>query len=191
MAAAQHFQATEPDDLEILDQLEAIVLQQLAMLQEGRTLDLDRPNLHRAHPGATPPPGTNLRAVGDDSPPDAAFSLAEYHKWLLDKARDRGPVARLRAIAEATLDYETSIKRRPAYIDADPDVNSRNRDEAILRWEGKRAEEVAVFERCSFSYVRKLRRKEGLDPRTGRRLEDIDIGQTTDDDGGWATEPKR
>jgi hypothetical protein len=151
-----------------LDQDELDVLRKLERLSEGGTLDLDRPSLHRVHPGSSVPPGVT-DALEADLRPD--MSLWAYHANLLRKAREKGSHARHLAIAAAELDYETAIARPPAYIEADSEQNANDRDEAILRWEGKRAEWVAVFENCSFSHVRKLRRLHKMNQSTGVPLE--------------------
>lgn len=145
-----------------LDDLELDVLRRLAMLAEGACSAYDRPNLHRAHPGSTPPPGSDVQGVLSQN-----VSLATYHQGLMRQAREKGVSALLVAIAAAELDYQTAVRRPPAYIDADSEQNAEDRDEAILRWAGKRAEVVAVFEQCSFSHVRKLRRIHKLKPSDG------------------------
>lgn len=145
-----------------LESLENKVLIKLNLLGEGRSLTYDRPNLHRVHPAATPPPGVNETKPGE-SHMNQTVSLAEYHAHRLDLARGKSTGARLTALAEAERDYETTIKPPPRYIDPDPDQNSQDRNHAILRWEGKRAEWVAVFENCSESHVRKMRRRDNRD----------------------------
>lgn len=149
--------------------LEKQVLIKLSLLGEGRSLTYDRPNLHRVHPAATPPPGVNETKPGE-SHLNQTVSLAQYHAYRLDLARGKSVGARLTALAEAERDYETTIKPPPRYIDPDPDQNSQDRDEAILRWEGKRPEWVAVFENCSESHVRKIRKKHDRDPMMGGKL---------------------
>lgn len=155
--------------MEELQRMEADVLRRLELLSEGGTLDYDRPNLHRVHPSATPPPGYSESAVLSPR-----ISLAGYHAVLLANACERGTSSRLMAIAAAEKDYELSLRRPPAYLDADPDVNAHDRDEAILRWVGKRPEEAAVWESCSYSYVRKVRRAHKRDQMTGEPLEETE-----------------
>jgi hypothetical protein len=152
-----------------LEKLETEVLRKLELLSEGGTLNLDRPSLHRVHPGSTVPPGVDENNLEGSARPEV--SLLAYHAELLEKARERGFSARLAAIAAAELDLETARKRPPAYIDPDSAQNVLDRDEAILRWVGKRAEWVAVVEKCSFSHVRKLRRLHKMNPATGEPRE--------------------
>ncbi len=154
---------TEP-----LETLEAEILRKLAFLAEGRASDYSRPNLHRAAPSSTPPPGSNQANNGHLSP---LVSLMEYHQAQFIACRQRGRSKRLTAIAEAEHDYHVAKKRPPAYLDPSSDQNAEDRDEAILRWEGKRAEWVAVMEQCSFSHVRKLRRLHKLNQATGKPVE--------------------
>lgn len=150
---------------ENLDQLEHQILHGLSLIQEGRSLTYDRPNLHRAHPAATPPPGAQPDRHNPE--PDPLVSLLEYHRYRLDQARDRSFSHRLTTLAEAAKDLETSRRRGPRYISPDSAQNSDDRDQAILRWHGKRPEWVAVFESCSASYVRKVRKHNELDQTSG------------------------
>lgn len=154
--------------MEELQRMEADVLRRLELLSEGGTLDYDRPNLHRVHPSATPPPGYSESAVLSPR-----ISLAGYHAVLLANACERGTSSRLMAIAAAERDLETARKRPPAYLDPDVDQNVADRDEAILRWTGKRAEWVAVMENCSYGHVRKLRRLHKLKPTDGVPTEEV------------------
>jgi hypothetical protein len=150
---------------ETLEDLEQDILRKLAMVAEGRSSDYDRPNLHRAHPGSTPPPGHE----GVGSP---TTSLMEYHKALIEKARGRGFSAHLMAIAEASADYETSVRRQPTFNSFDSDQNTADRDAAILtHFEGVRPEWPAAVMKCSSSHVEKLRRKNGRDAILGERLD--------------------
>ncbi len=153
---------------EPLETLEAEILRKLSMLAEGRASDYSRPNLHRAAPSSTPPPGSNQANNGHLSP---LVSLMEYHQAQLIRCRERSLSVRLTAIAEAEHDYHVAKKRPPAYLDPSSEQNADDRDEAILRWEGKRAEWVAVMEGCSFSHVRKLRRLHKKD-KLGEPLEE-------------------
>jgi hypothetical protein len=147
-----------------LDQMEADVLRRLEMLSEGGTLDLERPSLHRVHPGSTVPPGVREHIEAHLCPD---VSLWAYHQHRLNQRRESAVYVRLTAIAEAERDLETSLKRPPSYIEPDSNQNAEDRDEAILRWEGKPAEVAAVFEHCSFSHVRKLRRMHKRKPNDG------------------------
>jgi hypothetical protein len=113
------------------------------------------------------PPGVNTRRQRrKDEQPDPAVSLLEYHRFRLDRARGRGAVAHLVAITEAEKDAETSVRRPPSYL-ADAAQNAEDRDAAILRWEGRRPEAVAVWEDSTFSNVRRVRMKYKRDPMTG------------------------
>jgi hypothetical protein len=152
-----------------LDTLEAEILNKLEMLSEGGTCDLDRPNLHRVHPGSSVPPGVDEEAQESHLRPE--MSLWAYHKGKLAKARTEPFGRRLTAIAEAEVDYENSVKRPLSYISPDSEQNSKDRDDAILRWTGRRPEEVAVFEQCSSSYVRKIRKRNNLDQTWGGSLD--------------------
>lgn len=157
--------------IDSLEQMEIDVLRRLEMLSEGGTLDTDRPSLHRVHPGSSAPPGVSE----DDGLPAhlrPEVSLWAYHSQRLEERRASSASVRLTAIAEAEKDLETSKRRQPAYIDADSAQNSEDRDEAILRWEGKSAEWVAVMENCSFPHVRKLRRLDKRKQSCGHRIED-------------------
>ncbi len=149
-----------------LELLEREILGKLSMLAEGRASQYDRPNLHRSAPGSLEPPGA---FAGPLSP---IRSLVEFHQRKLGASREKGLSARLTAIAEAELDYQTARRRPPAYLDPSSDQNIEDRDEAILRWTGRRAEWVAVMEGCSFSHVRKLRRLHKLNQTTGEALEE-------------------
>ncbi len=148
-----------------LDLLEREILGKLSMLAEGRASQYDRPNLHRSAPGSLEPPGAFA------APLSPARSLVEYHDRRFMACHDKGLSARLTAIAEAELDYQTAKRRPPAYLDPSSDQNIEDRDEAILRWTGRRAEWVAVMEGCSFSHVRKLRRLHKMNQTTGERIE--------------------
>jgi hypothetical protein len=151
-----------------LDTLEVDVLNKLAMVAEGRSSDYCRPNLHRAHPGSTPPPGAN----GQNGSLGPITSLMEYHKALMLKASERGFSARLMAIAEAHADYNSATKRQPTYNTFDSDQNTADRDAAILvHFEGVRPEWPAAVMKCSCSHVEKLRRKSGRDAILGERLD--------------------
>lgn len=150
-----------------LDRLENTILKQLAMVGEGATLDYDRPTLHRAHPGSTEPAGA---FSGDLSP---QVSLALYHHQKLLGARQKGLSVRLTALAEASRDLETTKHRPPTYNSPDSEQNAQERDQAILTvWAGYRPEWPAVFENCSESYVRKLRRRCKRNPMTGELTEE-------------------
>jgi hypothetical protein len=98
-------------------------------------------------------------------------SLWSYHKQWLEERRNSSYSVRLTAIAEAEKDLETSKRRPPAFVNPDTAEHTEERDEAILRWEGKSAEWVAVFEHCSFSHVRKLRKLHGLCPKDGKSID--------------------
>ncbi len=149
-----------------LDDLERDILRKLSMLAEGRTSDYTRPNLHRSAPQSTEPPGA---FAGDLSP---LVSLMEYHRRQFDRCRQKGLSVRLTALAQASRDVETAKHRQPAYNSPDSEQNAKERDEAILvRWAGYRPEWPAVFEDCSESYVRKLRRRCHREPMTGELLE--------------------
>ncbi len=141
-----------------LDLLEREILGKLSMLAEGRASQYDRPNLHRSAPSSMEPPGTfNPHA-----------SLAVYHERRFLECQDRGMSVRLTAIAQANLDYETTVHRTPAYNSPDSEQNAQERDDAILtRWIGYRPEWPAVFCDCSESYIRKLRRKHHRNPMDG------------------------
>ncbi len=155
---------TEP-----LETLEAEILRKLAFLAEGRASDYSRPNLHRAAPSSTPPPGSNQANNGHLSP---LVSLMEYHQAQFARCRERGVSVRLTAIAAANKDFETTKHRTPAYNSPDSEQNADERDQAILiRWAGYRPEWPAVFEDCSESYVRKLRRRTKRNPMTGELSE--------------------
>lgn len=154
-----------------LEILEAEILNKLEMLSEGGTCDLDRPNLHRVHPGSSVPPGVDEDEQMSHLRPE--MSLWAYHATRLRERMNSPDSLRLTALAEAEKDYATARKRPPAFIDSDSDQNAADRDEAILRWSGKSAEWVAVFEQCSFSHVRKLRRLHGLNQSTGEPVETI------------------
>lgn len=155
-----------------LREMEADVLRRLEMLSEGGTLDLERPSLHRVHPGSSSPPGTSEDG-GQEGCMRPEVSLWAYHQQRLEERRESSTSVRLTAIAEAEKDLETSKRRPPAYIEPDSEQNSDDRDEAILRWEGKSAEWVAVMENCSFSHVRKLRRLAKRRQSDGTPLEAI------------------
>lgn len=151
-----------------LDTLESEVIRRLALLAEGRAMDYDRLNLHRVHPGSTPPPGAHGASRGDLRP---WLSLSAYHQELMNKAREKGLHARLRAIAEAEADYEMSIKRQPTFDSSLSSQNTEERDTAILvHFEGCRPEWPAAFMRCSASHVEKLRRRNGRDATLGERI---------------------
>lgn len=145
-----------------LEHLEREILRKLALLAEGRSSDYTRPNLHRSAPASAPPIGAFA------SPLSPLVSLLEYHTTQFAKCRERGVSVRLTAIAQANKDFETTVHRAPAYNSPDSEQNAQERDEAILtRWTGYRPEWPAVFEDCSESYVRKLRRRCHRDPMTG------------------------
>lgn len=143
-----------------LERAERAILNKLALLAEGGVAPMDKPNLHRSAPESSPPPGFGLGVE--------EVSLALFHQERFVKARESGKQHfRLRVIAEAERDYELATRKRPKYLSPDSDENARDKDESILRWGGKRPEWVAVFEGCSESHVRKLRKRNGRDPKTG------------------------
>ena len=151
-----------------LADLEAEVLRKLSMLAEGSSSAYDRPNLHRSHPQSTPPPG--FRA--DNGVLSPIRSLMEYHKALLEKARERGLSARLMAIAQAHADYDASVKRVPTFNSPDSAQNTEDRDAAILvHFEGCRPEWPAAYMGCSASHVEKLRKRSGRDAILGEPLD--------------------
>jgi hypothetical protein len=151
--------------MDTLDELEAQVLAKLELLAEGRSSDYGRPNLHRAHPQSSAPPGA---FEGDLSP---MLSLKAYHEELMGKARERGFSARLMAIAQAHADLDGSLKRVPTYNSPDSDQNTNDRDAAILvHFEGCRPEWPAAYMGCSASHVEKLRRKSGRDAILGEHI---------------------
>lgn len=154
-----------------LDPLEAEILKKLERLSEGGTLDLERPSLHHVHPGSSVPPGVDEETQESHLSPN--MSLWLYHREKLNAGRERGFVWRLTAITQAAKDYQTQLARPPTYIDPDSEKNANDRDEAILRWTGKRPEEVAVWEHCSYSYVRKVRRLHKLNQMTGEPVEEL------------------
>lgn len=151
-----------------LDSLEVEILNKLAMVAEGRSSEYGRPNLHRAHPVSSPPPGVH----DQNGSLQAITSLMEYHKALMLKAAQRGFSARLMAIAEAHADYNSATKRQPTYNTFDSEQNTADRDAAILtHFEGVRPEWPAAVMKCSCSHVEKLRRKSGRDAILGERLD--------------------
>lgn len=152
-----------------LDVIEHQVLNKLEMLSEGGTLNLNKPSLHAVHPGSSAPPGVDEEGL--EGAESLLTSLWAFHMIRLEQRRESSYSVRLAAITEAEKDYETAIRRPPTYIDPDSAQNADDRDEAILRWEGKAAEWVAVMEGCSFSHVRKLRRLAKRSPKDGRTLE--------------------
>jgi hypothetical protein len=152
----------------VLDALEAEVLRKLEMLSEGGTSNLDPNRVHQSPAGSNPPPGIT-EALQSDLSPEA--SLWAYHSGQLKRAREKSFATRLTAIARAELDLERQLKRPPSYISPDSEQNAKDRDEAILRWTGRRPEEVAVFEGCSASYVRKIRKRCHRDQTWGGSLD--------------------
>jgi hypothetical protein len=134
------------------------------MLAEGGTSTLDPNRVHQSSSDSKPPAG--VEAVLGES-----VSLWVYHQGKLLAAAEKATHVRLRAIAEAERDLEFSLKRPPAYISPDSEQNSKDRDEAILRHTGRRPEEVAVWENCSCSYVRKIRKRAHRDQTWGGSLE--------------------
>src|SRR5262249_38968068 len=138
------------------------------MLMEGAIFNYDKEAGHGAVFGSRIPPGTG----GLESERDT-ISLYAYHKPQLAERKDMADHIPPQAVAEAERDYETFKRRPPAYIDPDSDQNKADRDEAILRWSGKRAEWVAVMEGCSKEHVRKLRKLHKLNPIDGERLEHV------------------
>jgi hypothetical protein len=155
-----------------LERLETQVLKRLALLAEGGTSTLDPNKVHESSSESKPPPGTDERNTGVLS---QNVSLATYHRGLLLKAREKSMGARLAALAAAHLDLECQLKRPPAYISPDSSENAKDRDEAILRHEGQRPEYVATFEKCSASYVRKIRKRANRDQTWGGSLEGFEI----------------
>lgn len=151
-----------------LDDLEAQILRKLEMLSEGSTLNLNPNRVHQSRAGSSLPPGVDEENGESHLRPE--LSLWAYHRTRLSERAAASDSVRLTAIAEAERDYFTSVKRPPAFIEPDSTQNAEDRDEAILRWEGKRAEWVAVIENCSFSHVRKLRRIHKLHQATGEPL---------------------
>lgn len=152
-----------------LQLLERQILAKLEMLAEGSSSAYDKPNLHRAHPQSKAPPG--LR--GDNGHLSPFFSLMEYHRTMMRKAAERGDNARLMAIAEATADYNSAIKRQPTYNTFDAEQNTADRDAAILvHFEGQRPEWPAAVMKCSASHIEKLRRRTGRDAITGEKRPD-------------------
>lgn len=150
-----------------LDQLEAQVLGKLEFLAEGSSSDYGKPNLHRAHPQSSPPPG-----AGQNGALSPMLSLMSYHEALMLQARERGLSARLMAIAKANADYDFSVKRAPTFNSPDSDQNTEDRDAAILvHFEGCRPEWPAAYMGCSASHVEKLRKRSGRDAILGERLE--------------------
>lgn len=152
-----------------LDDLEVEILRKLELLSEGSTLNLDPNRVHQSRAGSTVPPGVDEEHGESHLRPE--MSLWLYHREKLSERRESTTSVRLTAIAEAEKDLETARKRPPAYIEPDSEQNAGDRDEAILRWEGKPAEWVAVMERCSFSHVRKLRRLAKRRPSDGTMVE--------------------
>jgi hypothetical protein len=150
----------------VLELLTKHILAKLEMVAEGTTQDLERPNLHRVHPGSTPPPGA-YPGRSKTGPPDPCVSLRAYNEWLL--ARAQTVPERLKALAEAMRDYETAQHPPRTYMSADSAQNKKERDEAILSWEGYRPEWVAVYEHCSESNVRKVRKANQRDQKLGHR----------------------
>ena len=144
---------------EDIERLQRNILGKLVLLAEGGVAPMDKPNLHRSAPESSPPPGAFQ--------PLEEVSLALYYEKRFDDVRESKQWVRLKVVAEAERDWELAAHKRPRYLSPDSDENAKNRDEAVLRWEGKRPEWVAVFEGCSESYVRKLRKKAGRDPKTG------------------------
>ena len=157
------------DKEESLDVREWKVLRRLQFIAEGGTLDLDRPLLKRTHPGSSVPPGVDKGSLSPDT------SLYEYHHALLAAKRSASDSVRRAAISAAELDLNTTLNRGPAYISPDSDQNKKDRDDAILRREGERPEEVAVLESCSSSYVRKIRKANNRDQTWGGSLEGFEI----------------
>ena len=95
----------------------------------------------------------------------------EYHKALIEKARGRGFSAHLMAIAEASADYETSVRRQPTFNSFDSDQNTAERDTAILtHFEGVRPEWPAAVMKCSCSHIEKLRRRNNRDAIHGEPI---------------------
>jgi hypothetical protein len=155
-------------EMDALAALEREILSKLEMLAEGRSSAYDKPNLHRAHPQSSAPPG--FRDEQDGLSP--MLSLKAYHEALMRKANERGSSARLMAIAQAFADYDYSIKRAPTFNSFDSELNTADRDAAILvHFEGCRPEWPAAYMGCSASHVEKLRRKSGRDAILGEHLE--------------------
>lgn len=152
-----------------LDDLEAEILRKLERISEGGVQNLDPNRVHQSRAGSNPPHGVDEDSLEGVLRPEV--SLWAYHQEKLANKRESTASVRLTAIAEAERDYETAVKRPPAYIKPDSDQNADDRDEAILRWEGKPAEWVAVMEHCSFSHVRKLRRLAKRRPSDGTMAE--------------------
>lgn len=153
----------------LLTAQEHAVLSRLAKLMNGPALNYDKAQIHRGVAGSSPPPGADLIAGHGGDSPDV--SLYAYHRKRLEERCKSSVSVRLTAIAQAEHDYETAIKRPPHYLSGDSDENRDQRDEAILRWEGKPAEWVAVMEGCSFSHVRKLRALHKRRPSDGLQVE--------------------
>jgi len=152
-----------------LDLLERDVLRKLELLSEGGTMDLGRLNLHRAHPQGSPPPGFDRAQNGVLS---SLVSLMGYHADLMSQARERGLSARLMAIANANADYDSTVKRKLAFNSFDAELNTEDRNTAILvHFEGCRPEWPAAYMGCSTSHVEKLRRRNGRDAILGERLD--------------------
>lgn len=150
-----------------LDSLEIEILNKLAMVAEGRSSEYGRPNLHRAHPVSSPPPGS-----GDESTLRPIVSLMEYHKAEMQRATGLGLSKRLEAIAKANADYDFTIKRQPTFNTFDSDQNTEDRDTAILiHFEGVRPEWPAAYMGCSARHVEKLRRKNNRDAILGEHLQ--------------------
>jgi hypothetical protein len=151
----------------VLEALEAEALKKLAMLAEGRSSAYGQPNLHRAHPQSSPPPG--FRMDGALTP---MLSLKEYHAEAMRTAAERGFSRHLTAIAQAFADYDYSIKRAPSFNSSDSDLNTADRDAAILaHFEGCRPEWPAAYMGCSGRHVEKLRKRNNRDAILGEPLE--------------------
>lgn len=132
--------------------------------------DKQRSGGDRSH--GAPPPMVDLQAnLGKPKgarPPDRDVSLHEHYKWRFQQAR--GDLERLELVCMlAERDYWEHA--RPSARPPRPAREIREeRNRRIVRdYEGIRALEVAVLERCDTMSVRRVRKEFGRDPQDGTK----------------------
>lgn len=149
-------------------------LLQISEAQASSALDT-KSNLHRTHPGSSPPPGT--REDRPAGPPLKDFSLVDHFKWHFANAWNN-PVRLLRLVIIAEVEHAERVfgsKRTKLEVVEVKDNDGNLRPETIHErryriahaYPGWLPVQVEIAEGVSETFVRKARKHFGFDPITG------------------------
>lgn len=154
------------DDLRLLIARRDNALNRLRVISEARASGAMKPDRGGRSAGTTsrPPPGVNLdRIRSQQECPDKDRSLFEFYAWHFTRCCDADELVKLCFLAERDAEERTRTG-----VPTAERHRARNRSILSTRYVDQKPEVVAACEDCTEAHVRKHRRANGLNPKTGR-----------------------